>query len=265
MDLSRVRRALEGMYMPNAAPLLSGLLFFLLGTVAGSFSSVLHHRLPRGESIVAPRSHCTHCRQTLGPLDLVPILSYIWLRGRCRQCQVAIAWRYPLLELACGLSAVLCDRLGGWHTGVAFLGLWVAAHGALGVLRRRSLLRSESGTTLVEVLVSALLLAMVAGPMLTSIQASQKSELYARRRSYMVGLAREGMARAAFQAAQMTAGGLVQGTWVEGQYTITIPPTADQVVDGVHVWRVSVRVTCDCDQDTAANQVTLNGVLTNGP
>ncbi len=72
----------------------------VLGALVGSFGNVVVHRLPRGESIVFPRSHCPACQHQLGPLELVPIVSFVALRGRCRACGAAISWRYPLLEAA---------------------------------------------------------------------------------------------------------------------------------------------------------------------
>ncbi len=70
----------------------------LLGALIGSFGNVVIYRLPRGESIAFPGSHCPHCNHTLGPLELIPVLSFIALRGRCRSCGTRIAWRYPIVE-----------------------------------------------------------------------------------------------------------------------------------------------------------------------
>ena len=61
-----------------------------LGLVIGSFLNVVVHRVPRGESIVRPGSHCPRCDNPLAPWDNVPVLSYLWLRGRCRHCGVHI-------------------------------------------------------------------------------------------------------------------------------------------------------------------------------
>ena len=72
---------------------------FILGTIVGSLLNVCIHRLPRGESIVFPASHCPQCQNRLTPLDLIPILSFVFLKGRCRYCQAKIAGRYPLVEL----------------------------------------------------------------------------------------------------------------------------------------------------------------------
>lgn len=75
------------------------------GSVIGSFLNVCIHRLPRGESLVFPGSHCPRCGAQIRWHDNVPILSYMFLRGRCRDCQGRIAPRYPLVE---AISALLC-------------------------------------------------------------------------------------------------------------------------------------------------------------
>ncbi len=75
----------------------------VLGCLIGSFLNVVIHRLPRGESVVHPRSRCPGCGQTIAAFDNVPIVSYLVLRGRCRGCGARISPRYPALELATGL------------------------------------------------------------------------------------------------------------------------------------------------------------------
>jgi leader peptidase (prepilin peptidase) / N-methyltransferase len=75
-----------------------------LGAILGSFVNVVIHRLPRGESLVRPRSHCPRCGHLIAAYDNVPIASYLLLRGRCRHCRASIPARYPLVE---ALGAVL--------------------------------------------------------------------------------------------------------------------------------------------------------------
>jgi leader peptidase (prepilin peptidase)/N-methyltransferase len=70
----------------------------LFGAVIGSFLNVCIYRLPAGESLVRPGSRCPQCKAPIAWHDNVPILSYLWLRGRCRSCRARIAWRYPLVE-----------------------------------------------------------------------------------------------------------------------------------------------------------------------
>ncbi|OPZ74856.1 MAG: Type 4 prepilin-like proteins leader peptide-processing enzyme [Firmicutes bacterium ADurb.Bin456] len=78
-------------------------LFLILGLVIGSFLNVCVYRLPRGESVVFTPSHCPACGLRLGAGDLVPLLSYLVLKGRCRSCGARISSRYPLVELTTGL------------------------------------------------------------------------------------------------------------------------------------------------------------------
>ena len=92
----------------------------LLGPFVGSFIGLLTLRLPAERPWAASRSACDGCGRKLGPLDLVPILSFAALRGRCRGCGAAIPRRYLLLELACLLiGAWLTWLLGPLH---GFLG-----------------------------------------------------------------------------------------------------------------------------------------------
>jgi leader peptidase (prepilin peptidase)/N-methyltransferase len=71
-----------------------------LGALIGSFLNVCIYRLPRCESIVWPGSHCPSCRTTIEYYDNIPLLSYLWLMGRCRTCQRPISIRYPVVEAA---------------------------------------------------------------------------------------------------------------------------------------------------------------------
>ncbi|MDQ6993298.1 MAG: A24 family peptidase [Mariprofundus sp.] len=80
------------------------LLCGLLGLLLGSFANVCVYRIPRHESIAFPGSHCPTCDHPIAAYDNIPVISWLLLRGRCRHCQQAIAWRYPLLELLMGLS-----------------------------------------------------------------------------------------------------------------------------------------------------------------
>lgn len=80
---------------------------FLFGLIVGSFLNVCIYRIPKGDSIVFPPSHCTSCHHKLAAKDLIPLFSYFLLRGRCRYCGEKIPWRYPLVELSNGLGWVL--------------------------------------------------------------------------------------------------------------------------------------------------------------
>jgi leader peptidase (prepilin peptidase)/N-methyltransferase len=83
-------------------------LYALLGLVIGSFLNVCIYRIPRGESIVLPSSHCPACGASIRPFDNVPVLSYLWLRGRCRSCKASISLQYPVVELLNGAAFYFC-------------------------------------------------------------------------------------------------------------------------------------------------------------
>lgn len=83
----------------------------LVGLIVGSFIGLASLRLPQGRDVVRARSRCDGCGRRLGPVDLVPVLSWLASRGRCRTCAAPIPLRYPVIELAC-----------------AALGLWAALH-----------------------------------------------------------------------------------------------------------------------------------------
>lgn len=76
------------------------ILVFIFGLVIGSFLNALTWRLYAGESVWRGRSRCPKCKHVLGPLDLIPIFSFIFLKGKCRYCGKKISWQYPLVELA---------------------------------------------------------------------------------------------------------------------------------------------------------------------
>jgi leader peptidase (prepilin peptidase)/N-methyltransferase len=79
----------------------------VLGLLVGSFLNVVVWRLPRGESLVRPRSRCPSCGTAIRPWDNIPVISWLLLRGRCRDCGARIAPRYPLVELATGVLYAL--------------------------------------------------------------------------------------------------------------------------------------------------------------
>lgn len=79
-------------------------ILFVLGLLIGSFTNVLIWRLPRGENVAFPPSHCPTCNHQLGPLDLVPVLSWASLGGKCRYCKAPISPRYPIIEMISGLA-----------------------------------------------------------------------------------------------------------------------------------------------------------------
>lgn len=102
----------------------------LLGLAFGSFLNVCISRLPRHQSVVRPASHCPHCKVAIATYDNVPLVSYVLLRGRCRNCNKRISWRYPLVEAGVALLAVANIVAGGvdfWSIAFAiFCGLALA-------------------------------------------------------------------------------------------------------------------------------------------
>lgn len=78
--------------------------FFLFGLVFGSFFNVVVYRLPRKLSLIKPGSSCPHCKHRLSASELIPVISFLWQRGRCKECGGKISWRYPVVELFVGLG-----------------------------------------------------------------------------------------------------------------------------------------------------------------
>lgn len=111
-------------------PLVADLLAALFGLVVGSYLNVVVHRLPRGLSTVRPRSFCPHCGSLIPAHHNLPVLSYLFLRGRCGACRAPIAWRYPAVEALTALLFVVCvERFGlrpGALAAMVFCALLVA-------------------------------------------------------------------------------------------------------------------------------------------
>ncbi|MFX3623031.1 MAG: A24 family peptidase [Ectobacillus sp.] len=97
------------------------LYIFLVGMVLGSFYNVVGMRVPVGQSIVAPRSACPSCSHTLTAYELIPVISYVMQRGKCRSCRTAISPLYPMVEIMTGLLFVFSFLLYGWSAEV-----WIA-------------------------------------------------------------------------------------------------------------------------------------------
>ncbi|MFN2463433.1 MAG: prepilin peptidase [Candidatus Dormibacteria bacterium] len=111
----------------------------LMGLVIGSFINLAADRIPRGESVVQPRSFCRGCGRHLGVVDLLPVAGYLLRRGRCATCAAPIGASSPLIEAGAGilllLSVLLLGPLGGGLLGLLFevvLGMVVVAVGRRG-------------------------------------------------------------------------------------------------------------------------------------
>ncbi|MEO1520338.1 MAG: prepilin peptidase [Cyanobacteria bacterium J06633_2] len=98
-------------------------LVFILGASIGSFLNVVVYRLPEGLSLLHPPSRCPRCEHQLKPYDNVPILGWLWLRGRCRYCRTAIAFRYPLVEVVTGL--LFLGTFLVFDSPVTIVGMWL--------------------------------------------------------------------------------------------------------------------------------------------
>lgn len=88
--------------------------FFLLGTIFGSFYNVVGYRVPKGESILFPPSHCTNCNHRLGPLELIPILSFFIQGRKCKNCHQKISWFYSIFEFTCGILFAISYLIFGF-------------------------------------------------------------------------------------------------------------------------------------------------------
>jgi len=127
---SDLARAGFGAAMVESELVLLVVLAAVGGLLVGSFLNVVAWRLPRGESLVAPGSHCPGCESPVRPYDNVPVVSWLLLRGRCRDCRAPIAIRYPLVEAttAALAAAVVLARGGSRHDtllGLALVALLV--------------------------------------------------------------------------------------------------------------------------------------------
>lgn len=104
--------------MSSSALILAG----VVGAVLGSFANVVIHRVPRRESIVSPPSRCPRCGTPIRPLDNIPLVSFLLLRGRCRRCRDPISWRYPLVEaLMAALAVAVVVVFPDWLSRLAAL------------------------------------------------------------------------------------------------------------------------------------------------
>nr|MBI5456082.1 prepilin peptidase [Candidatus Levybacteria bacterium] len=80
---------------------------FLIGLFVGSFLGVLVDRIPKKKNFIKGRSHCENCKKELGVLDLIPVLSFIFLKGKCRYCHARLPYFYPIIEICTGIIFAL--------------------------------------------------------------------------------------------------------------------------------------------------------------
>lgn len=175
----------------------------LLGLSWGSFASVLVHRIPQRQPWIGGRSRCAHCGHALAARDLIPLLSWLWLRGRCRYCGVPVHWRYPLLEAAFALAAVSGYLAVGWPGLMAALALLTGAAVAIGKLRRQPQgdgdprkNHGERGATLLEAVCALLLVSVTIGGAVDVFYVGTKRAEAARVQTVATNLIREDLATA---------------------------------------------------------------------
>ena len=111
-----------------------GLFAFGIGASAGSFLNVVADRLPAGQSLVTPRSHCSGCERRIPVHDLIPVLSYLWLRGRCRHCRERIPPRVVAVEIVTGALFLSAYFKLGWGAPFVLVGAGVALLVAIAVI-----------------------------------------------------------------------------------------------------------------------------------
>lgn len=131
---------------------------FLIGASIGSFVNLAADRVPTGRSIVTPRSFCEACERQLGYLDLVPVLSYLWLRGKCRYCGAAIPVRLMAVEAIMGALFTVVYLRNGFEIEFVVLGA------AISLLMVVALIDLERGLILNKIMFPSLIGLIVLAP-----------------------------------------------------------------------------------------------------
>lgn len=107
---------------------------FGFGTIIGSFLNVIIYRVPAGLSLIKPGSHCPNCSRPIKPLENIPIISFILLRGKCKGCKHQISFQYPLVEAAMGGLLMLMLYKFGWTWDLLIYGVFCALMLSLSVI-----------------------------------------------------------------------------------------------------------------------------------
>jgi leader peptidase (prepilin peptidase)/N-methyltransferase len=144
-----------------------GILAFFMGASVGSFLNVVADRLPAGRSVVHTRSFCESCNRTLNPVDMVPVVSFLWLRGRCRHCRASIPARLVLVEALNGLLFTALYLRHGFGPEFALLG------SAVSVLVVVALIDLERGLILDRIIFPSIAALLVLGPFWTEVGLSR--------------------------------------------------------------------------------------------
>lgn len=108
---------------------LTAIMVFIIGLVFGSFYNVVGYRLPNGMSIVFPQSHCPNCNHKLKFYELIPVISYIFLLGKCKKCKKRISFSYPFFEILTGVLFLLSYLVFGinvkFFIGITFISILI--------------------------------------------------------------------------------------------------------------------------------------------
>ena len=136
---------------------------FILGIFFGSFMNVCVDRLPQGQSVVKPPSHCASCGKKLGVFDLIPIVSYLWLKGRCRYCGARIPRRILGLEVVTGLLFAFLAFSHGLSIGFLVLAFYTCLFLVLAVIDL------EHGLILNKIAYPAIGISLVLSPFWSSL------------------------------------------------------------------------------------------------
>ncbi len=116
------------------------LIIFIFGTIVGSFLNVLIDRLPVGQNPWRGRSRCDHCQKTLSPMDLIPLFSFLILKGKCRYCHKKLSWQYPLIEFATGLMFISIFNFSV-KAGSSFAGQFFLLSGGQAIFNKFSIIQ----------------------------------------------------------------------------------------------------------------------------
>ena len=140
-----------------------GLFAFIIGASVGSFLNVAADRVPSGRSLIRPRSYCEFCERPLASFDMVPVISYAWLRGKCRHCKAIIPFRVVLVEAVTGAIFLGVFLLQGF--GVDFVVLCAC----ISLLVAISLIDLEHGLILDVMVFPSIVLLLLLAPFWSEI------------------------------------------------------------------------------------------------
>ena len=136
---------------------------FAIGASVGSFLNVVADRLPAGQSLVRPRSHCSSCERPLSNIEMLPLLSYVWLRGRCRSCRAGIPVRVAVVEVITGVLFTVLYLKSGF--GLEFLVLCAS----VSLLVAVAVIDWEHKLILNRIVVPSLVVALLVAPFWTEL------------------------------------------------------------------------------------------------